>query len=234
VKKLLPFVALITFFACTTTHPASHESGSGGHPMVDDLPAAHSPSEALDRLKGGNLRYTSGKSKNPNREPERAVAQYDHQTPFAAVFSCADSRVPVEVIFDQGIGDIFAIRAAGQSAGASTLGSLEYAVDYLHVPLVVVMGHENCGAVKNAIAEKNYKHFPEQELDVLLSSIRDDLPGYAGNLDKLTEAVKAHVQSQVQFLKGREPVTAKAVSEGRLNIVGAYFNLKSGKVEFLN
>jgi carbonic anhydrase len=230
-------IACLSLVSCNSPKPAAataHETHAGHPVATDDLPTPHTPGEALTRLKKGNERYTAGKPVHPNLSAARIEAQYEHQTPFAAILSCSDSRVPIELLFDEGIGDIFTIRTAGESVTYSTMGSLEYAIDYLHVPLVVVMGHEHCGAVKNAIAEKDYKHFPEKELDALLVAIREDVPAYAGNLEKLEEAVKAHAISQVRYLKTKEPVTAKAVAEGKLQVKGAYFNIKTGKVTFLD
>lgn len=224
---------LLSMAACHTTQSVPHSDGPGHHGIVDDLPVVRTPDEAINRLQSGNDRYTAGKAVHPNTSAARVDGQYEHQTPFVALLSCSDSRVPLEIAFDQGIGDIFAIRTAGESVTYSTMGSLEYAVNYLHVPLVVVMGHEKCGAVRNAIAEKDYKHFPEKELDALLWAIREDVPAYAGNLDKLEEAVKAHVRSQVNFLRTKQAVTSKAVADGKLKIKGAYFSLKTGKVVFL-
>lgn len=106
------------------------------------------PDEALSRLKDGNARYVKGKLKHPNAAPARRAEVAQKQTPFAAILSCADSRVPPEIVFDQGVGDLFVVRTAGQAVGDIELASLEYAVEHLGASMIVVLGHERCGAVK--------------------------------------------------------------------------------------
>jgi len=111
-----------------------------------------SPKEAHDRLAQGNARYVAGKAKHPRQDAATRKHLTSGQQPFATVLSCSDSRVPPELVFDQGIGDLFVVRVAGNIGGEDDLGSIEYAVEHLHTSLIVVMGHEKCGAVTAALA----------------------------------------------------------------------------------
>ncbi|MEX0642581.1 MAG: carbonic anhydrase [Pirellulales bacterium] len=191
----------------------------------------------LKDLMDGNARFASGQISSPRRSPTDFSALAEVQRPEAVVIACSDSRVPPEILFDQGVGDLFVIRVAGNvvnGAGAVVKGSIEYAVAELNVPLIVVLGHSNCGAVKAAV-----KHIDD----------RDALPGAINDLvglikpaversngepgDKLENAIRANVAIGVERLKTLEPILAEPVQTGRVKIVGATYDLRSGRVKLV-
>jgi carbonic anhydrase len=191
----------------------------------------------LADLMAGNERFVSGRPDSPRRRPEDYGPLAAGQFPEAAIIACSDSRVPPEILFDQGVGDLFVIRIAGNVIGGTgpvVKGSVEYAVAELKVPLVMVLGHSNCGAVKAAV-----QHIDEQE--TLPSAINDlvnlikpaveqvrNQPG-----DKLANAIRANVELGVQRLKGLEPILADPVRAGKLKVVGATYDLATGRVKML-
>lgn len=188
----------------------------------------------LTQLLEGNKRFVRGEPTHPRRKPEDFVPLAEGQAPLTVVVSCADSRVAPELIFDQGVGDLFVVRVAGNviaGAGASVKGSIEYAVAELGVRLIIVLGHSRCGAVKAAI-----KHIDDK--DALPGSIGDlvDLirPAVAMVKDKrgdiLDNAIKANVEQGVNRLKRLEPILADSVKKGTLKVAGAVYDLHSGKV----
>ena len=156
----------------------------------------------------------------------------------AAILGCADSRVPPEILFDQGVGDLFVIRVAGNyvnGAGASVKGSLEYAVAELGVTLLMVLGHSQCGAVKAAIQHLNDKDALPGAINDLVNTIKPavleskDKPG-----DALENAIRANVKRSVERLQTLEPVVAPAVHAGKVKVVGGVYDLASGKVQLLS
>lgn len=185
---------------------------------------------ALERLQEGNLRFTSGQFIYPHHGADRRSEVLRGQQPFAAILGCSDSRVPLEVIFDQGIGDLFVIRVAGNVADDIVSASIEYAAEHLHVPLVVVLGHQNCGAVQAAVKGGSAPgHIP-----ALLESLQPALEkGRAqGGADLVDQAVRANVTLTVGALRDSDLLSGM-VKEGELKVVGAYYSLETGKVEFL-
>jgi carbonic anhydrase len=198
---------------------------------------ARSADEALRDLLAGNERFAKGRPSSPRRRPEDFRALATAQYPEAVIVSCADSRVAPEILFDVGVGDIFVIRVAGNvigGAGASVKGSIEYAIAELHTPLIVVLGHSGCGAVKSAI-----KHIDD----------KDALPGAIGGLvdlvkpaviksrgmpgDALENAIRANVEMGVERLKGLEPILAPRVKDGTVKIMGGVYDLKTGLVSLI-
>ncbi|MBW4494606.1 MAG: carbonic anhydrase [Oscillatoria princeps RMCB-10] len=202
-----------------------------GHQRVatnEDSPAGTSPDLALQKLMDGNKRFVEEKRTYPDQNRVRLAEVAQGQHPFAIVLGCADSRVPAEILFDQGIGDIFDIRVAGNITDDVVLGSIEYAAEHLGVPLIVVLGHEGCGAVKAALEGKPVPG----HIGSLLAAINPALAkakGQAG--DPLDNAVKANVKLVVEQLKSSQPILTELLKEGRLKIVGARYDLDSGKVE---
>ncbi len=190
------------------------------------------PDQALAELMEGNKRFIEKKQLNKHHDLSRLVEVAQDQTPFAAILGCADSRVVPEITFDQGIGDIFVVRVAGNIAVTEDVASEEYAVAVLGVPLIMVLGHERCGAVKAALdAEaKNLPGVLTSLVDAITPAIKASAkqPG-----DRLTNAVTANVQLQVKRLK-KSSVIAGAIKQGKLKIVGAYYDLNSGKISLLN
>ncbi|NQY08455.1 MAG: carbonic anhydrase [Flavobacteriales bacterium] len=180
-------------------------------------------SAAFKRLSSGNARFQSNNLDHPHTTAERREQSTLGQAPFAIILNCADSRVIPELIFDQGIGDLFDVRVAGNIPNPSSLGSIEYAVAVLKTKAIVVMGHEACGAVGAAI--KGDEISPN--LDHLLSFVNT-----GGNTD-VTVAVKHNVKACIESLTKNSDIIANAVENEGVEIVGAYYNLGSGKVDWL-
>jgi carbonic anhydrase len=186
-----------------------------------------SPDDALKRLMDGNARYATGKLASL-KEDLLALKQKTagKQEPFAAVLSCADSRVPVEIAFDQTIGHVFVTRVAGNIATPEIIGSLEYGVAVLGTRVLMVLGHGSCGAVSASIAAKDV---PGQ-ISTLYRHIRPAVDQAGSDLDA---AIRANARIQARLLQDSSPVIAGAVKQGRLKVVAAYYDLASGVVTLL-
>lgn len=193
------------------------------------------PSEqsVMERLVAGNKRFTEGHAKHPHATPSRIRELSHEQHPFAVVISCSDSRVPPELIFDQGLGDLFTIRTAGNVIGEYELGSIEYAVAQLGCRFILVMGHEHCGAIKAYLEQEDHPH--NDHIQHIIQYIADEpeeqqLPdSLRTNID---QAVNANILHGVNLLKSSEPVLKTLYETGALTIAGARYDLDSGKVEF--
>lgn len=188
--------------------------------------------EALKELKAGNERFVKGKAAHHNQGLKRVKEVVAGQKPEAVILGCADSRVPPEVIFDEGIGDLFVVRVAGNIAEPATTGSIEYAAEHLGVPLIVVLGHHKCGAVKataeaHGPAEGNIGEIVK-ELQPAVEAARAK-PGKRGLVD---DAVHANVDVVKQQLTSESKVLEHLVHEGKVKIVTAVYDLDSGKVEW--
>lgn len=189
--------------------------------------------EALARLVEGNKRFVANTPLPVNESAERRAALVKGQSPFATVLSCVDSRVPPELIFDRGLGDLFTIRTAGHVLDHAVIGSLEFGVAELKIPLLVVLGHEKCGAVKATIEtlEKNGK--AEDDIETLVQGIAPAVEAAkAKGGDLLDAAVHENTVLTVQKLK-QLPIFAQAIQEQKLKIVGARYDLDTGAVELI-
>lgn len=197
-------------------------------------PVATSPQEALRELKAGNARFFSGTATRPELSAAERRAQILGQTPFAVVLGCSDSRVPIEIVFDQGLGYLFITRVAGNIVDPSTTGSVEYAVNHLKTHLVVVMGHEGCGAVKAAMLPPEERAKETESIQALLNQIVPSvskIPKIRDEKAKMREAVIANVRQQVANIK-KQPAIQKAVASNRIAVIGAYYEITSGAVDF--
>ena len=189
--------------------------------------APDSPQQALELLLEGNGRYTSGIAVHPNVNMERVTQTAPHQAPFAAVVGCSDSRVPVELLFDRGIGDIFVIRTAGNNVGGDmVMGSVEYAIEHLGVQVLLVLGHESCGGVTSAV-EGGEHH---GAIGNLIHCIQSDIPEFLGKGEQIDAAIARHTQAQVEDILAN-PVVAERVMQGKLLVKGGYYDVDNGKVE---
>ncbi|QOZ67173.1 carbonic anhydrase [Bradyrhizobium arachidis] len=185
------------------------------------------PEAALKALLDGNQRYVSGQFQSLDEDLSILKAKtVEKQEPFAAVLSCADSRVPVEFVFDQSIGQLFVVRVAGNVTSPEITASLEYGVAVLGTKVLVVLGHGNCGAVKATIEGKAV---PGQ-ISVLYAPIRPAVDAAGGNLDA---AIDANARMQATLLSDASPVIARAIKEGKLMVVPARYDIASGKVSVL-
>lgn len=191
-------------------------------------------SEPLDKLIAGNEKVINGHPVHPDETLNRIRELKNGQNPFVIIVSCSDSRVPPELVFDQGFGDVFSIRTAGNVIGDYELGSIEYAVEHLYCKLIVVMGHENCGAVKAYASSENKKNNGDhiQNLVNYIASEEEEknIPdSLKSNIDIL---VKANIAHGVNLLRSSTPVLKPLVDKNELKIIGAYYDLDSGKVLF--
>ena len=198
-------------------------------------PAAQSPREALRLLKNGNSRFYSGTPNSASVPANARRAQIMSQTPYSVILGCADSRVPVEIVFDQGPGDIFSIRVAGGVAEDATLGSIQYAVTHLKVHLIVVLGHEGCGAVTAAMQSAQARADEPPHVRFLLDKIEPavrDLPPIHDHKARMREAVVSNVRLQKRAVEA-DPIVARAIESGQIEVVGAFYEIGSGAVDFL-
>jgi carbonic anhydrase len=186
------------------------------------------PEAALQQLIDGNQRFIARKPMHPEDHKLQREDLLEGQEPIAAVLSCSDSRVPPDTIFDQGLGMLFIVRVAGNTIDLMGLQSLEYAIVQLHAPLIMVMGHDSCGAVKAAITA-----YPKLGVGPMLSNIYEAIATTRGEAgDPVSNAINANVMNQVKLLGGYMPF-AQRIKAGQLKIVGARYSLESGKVNFL-
>ena len=193
--------------------------------------------DVIADLMSGNERFVKGQPESPRRMPKDYQPLAAAQFPEAAIIACSDSRVPPEILFDQGVGDLFVIRVAGNvvsGSGAVVKGSIEYAVAELKVPLIMILGHSNCGAVKAAVSHID-SHDPLpgsiNDLVELIKPAVVEVQGKPG--DKVANAIRANVELGVEKLKDFEPILATPIKEGRLKIIGATYDLAAGRVQIL-
>ncbi|MBW3585447.1 MAG: carbonic anhydrase [Cyanobacteria bacterium 0813] len=188
------------------------------------------PNGALKKLMEGNQRYIEQKRTFPDQARSRVVEVAQGQHPFATILACSDSRVAPEIIFDQGLGDLFDIRVAGNFLDDVVLGNMEYAAVELGVPLLVILGHERCGAVKAALDAKAVPG----HIGTLVAAIQPavDATKNRGG-DAWDNAVRANVKMNVNKLKLASPILAAAVKAGKLKVVGGRYDLDSGKVQII-
>jgi carbonic anhydrase len=182
-----------------------------------------SPKIALERLIEGNNRFMHDKSICPDRSADRRAASAAKQKPFAIVLGCSDSRVPPELAFDQGIGDLFVVRVAGNVVGDTEIDSVAYSAIYNGSALIVVLGHESCGAVSAVLANKAH------DIDCIEKFIK---PAVAKHRN-LNDAIQANIQHSVDIIKQSSAI-APLIKAGKIEVVGAYYHLKTGKIRFLN
>ncbi|MFB6820219.1 carbonic anhydrase [Streptomyces virginiae] len=187
------------------------------------------PSEAFELLLAGNQRFTAGTPEHPNQDAARRTETAPAQRPFAVLFGCSDSRLAAEIIFDRGLGDLFVVRTAGHVAGAEVLGSIEYAVSVLDCPLVVVLGHDTCGAVaatRTALADgvvaTGYVR------DVIERVTPSVLAARAAGLTEDDDIIAEHIRHTVDFLLDRSRVLADQVDAGQVAVVGLSYRLADG------
>jgi len=219
VEKRVAALAAVVFCALT---------GVSG---VDvDAQAPLTPREAIGALKAGNDRFATNASSpialSVNKRRELASAQH----PIAMVLSCADSRVPPEYVFNAGLGELFVIRTAGEVIDRSILATIEYGADHLHIPLLVVMGHESCGAVK--AAAETTGGVSSVNLDYLIKAIQSSKRPTPQDRDDIKGLVLANVEQVINDAMRGSPMLKRMVDEGRLDVIGGYYELVSGRVMF--
>jgi carbonic anhydrase len=219
----LPSVAA----ASPTTEPSSRRPAS-----------ARGPDAVLAQLIEGNKRFVKGELAHPRRKPEDFAPLAEGQAPMAIILGCADSRVSPELVFDQGVGDLFVVRVAGNvvaDAGAAIKGSIEFAVAELGARLIVVLGHGACGAVKAAVEHIDANDTLPGAIRELVDLIRPAAAAAKGKPgDKLENAIRANVALGVERIKTLDPILSAFVKKGELKVVGAVYELRTGQVNLLN
>jgi carbonic anhydrase len=185
------------------------------------------PEKALEILMSGNDRFATDRSLHPDRTSERRKETAQVQEPFAIILGCSDSRVSPEILFDQGIGDLFIVRVAGNVVGAIELDSIDYSALYLHSSLILVLGHQNCGAV-TAVVNGNTR-----DIEAVASLIQP--AAYKTRLEpenRLENTIRENVRIVVKQLRSSR-VISKLIQEKKIDVVGGYYNFQSGRVELL-
>jgi carbonic anhydrase len=196
-------------------------------------PLAANPDQALQLLRDGNQRFADDRAKHLDDNLARRLAVSSSQKPFATILSCVDSRVPVELIFDRGIGDLVVIRSAGEVLDRSVIGSLEFGVAELNTPVLMVLGHRRCGALTAAVKVFDTRETQPGDLDYLVDALTPAIKQVTGQPgDRVTNAVKANVALAMAQLR-TSPVLAQAESTGKAKIIGGYYSLDTGKVDVL-
>jgi carbonic anhydrase len=247
-------VQLVYCFVMVSLFGANHfaRAADPDQPIV-------SPPEALSRLKEGNGRFTAGNAQHPHESSDersymaknsyenvgmtflgmtaehaakRRASLIKHQHPFATILSCSDSRVPPEIVFDQGLGDLFIVRVAGNVINDDGLGSIEYAVDHLGTRLIVVLGHQSCGAVKAAKETIAAKGRAPGHIESLVTAIKPAVEATAN--DDLDTTIKANVKHVVQALRSSTPILKAKIDSGEIRVIGGYYSLDTGTITFLD
>lgn len=200
--------------------------------FASDAPAPGAPTadEALKRLLEGNKRFVAGTATHPNQGATYRASLAAGQKPIVAILSCADSRVSPELLFDQGLGDIFVCRVAGNVIDGTGLGSLEYAVEHLHVPLIIVLGHQKCGAVKAALDGGVAPGHIGELIQKIAPAVSE---AQLQKGDKLDNAVRSNVQKTAKLVAVAEPIISEHVRSGKVKVVGARYDLATGSVELI-
>ncbi|WP_066426118.1 carbonic anhydrase [Anabaena sp. 4-3] len=205
------------------------------HTAIADVNSANpqpvNPEQALKRLLNGNQRFIKRQPLYPNQSRQRLQAITKAQYPFATILGCADSRVPAEIIFDQGLGDIFVVRVAGNVASDMAIGSLEYATSVLGSQLIVVLGHRKCGAVSAAMKKEPLPG----RIGYVVEGIKPALAKLEPTAKNMNEqAIIANVQYQAEKLLRKSTILAQSVRQTKLKIVGAVYDIDTGKVSVLS
>ncbi len=194
------------------------------------------PDEALQRLIDGNARFAAGKAGHPNQDTVRRTALAEGQTPFAVIVGCSDSRVSPELVFDQGLGDLFVVRVAGNVVDADVGGSVEYAVGHLHTPLVLVLGHQKCGAVMAALLPQSQRVKETRDIQAILNQIQPALRNVDSHLSeeqRLAASIEANARQSMKILAAL-PKLSRSVADKSLRIACAVYELSTGKVNLLS
>ncbi|MCX2732002.1 carbonic anhydrase [Saccharopolyspora sp. NFXS83] len=192
------------------------------------------PAEALQLLIQGNSRFVDGTRLHPNQDADHRTALAPGQTPFAVLFGCSDSRLAAEIIFDRGLGDLFVVRTAGHVAGSEVLGSIEYGVGVLGTPLVVVLGHDSCGAVTAASNAYDDGNSPTGYVrDVVERVYPSVLSARAAGRTSIDEMVDEHIRKTTDFLVERSGVLAAKIATGECAVAGLSYRLHEGTVRLV-
>ncbi|MDP1586755.1 MAG: carbonic anhydrase [Prosthecobacter sp.] len=224
-------IPLLAFLLIVTSCSLPQRPATAPH-----VPLMPNATQALSKLKQGNQRFANHMQKHPDQGGKRVHQLAQGQHPIATVLACADSRVPPEIVFDQGLGDLFVVREAGHVADDATLGSIEYAVEHLKTPLIVVLGHESCGAVTAAVDVMDSHQSAGGHIQRLVEDIRpavQEAGTHGSRESRIARAVTANVRLVMGQLTRNDAALAKAVRAGAVRIVGAVYDLNTGKITWL-
>jgi len=226
---MAPLKAFILTLCIVLLGASCKEDSARKHPVnPNTVVQVASPDDALAQLKEGNKRFVDGDMMNTDYKAQREATK-DDQHPYAIVLSCMDARIPPEIVFDQRLGDLFVIRVAGNVEDSNMLGSIEYAVKAKNIKLILMMGHSNCGAVKGCIDNVQYGNLTQ-----LVAQIKPAITGDTTNKKAMIEAtVKNNVRLTMGRILQKSDIIAAAVKENKVKIAGAYYDLATGQVEFL-
>jgi len=208
---------------------------SVAHAQAPASPSGLTPDQAIERLMQGNARFRADRPDEPVTNAARRASLLGGQQPFVAVLGCSDSRAPIETVFNEGVGNVFPARVAGNSALPGMVGTLEYSVAVLKVPLVMVMGHENCGAVSAAKSVVENGTVLPGELGAMVAPI---IPAVvqsirAGGNYVVNNAVRLHAQLTARWLRSENAIVAGAVRSGAVKVVASYYDIDAGSVTLL-
>jgi carbonic anhydrase len=188
------------------------------------------PAGALRALLEGNARFVEGRPEHPNQDVGRRTELKGGQAPFAVVFGCSDSRVAAEIIFDRGLGDLFMVRTAGHVVDSAVLGSIEFAVGKLGVPLVLILGHDSCGAVTAAAAAAESGEMPAGYVRDIVERITPAVVATRAAGGGFDDIVAENVRQTASLLRERSPLLAELADAGRCRVVGVVYDLADGRV----
>ena len=203
-------------------------------PPESARPVITDPQVALDRLMAGNQRFVDAQMQHPDQDPDhRLKLSSQGQQPFATILTCSDSRLPPELLFDQGLGDLFVARVAGNIVDPALLGSVEYAVGHLKTPLIVVIGHEKCGAVQATLESIQHHQTPPGDIAALVTAITpavavaEQRPG-----DLLDNTIRANAEQSLDAIKKSSELTAP-LAAGQLKAIAAYYSIDDGRISLI-
>src|SRR5690554_3602919 len=203
------------------------------------MPTSLTPAEAWERLRSGNERFVQGTPQHPDQDAARRATLGYRQHPFAVIFGCSDSRVAAEIIFDQGLGDMFVVRTAGHVLDTTVIGSIEYGLDILSVPLVVILGHDHCGAVEAAMDALRTGRLPSGFVRAIVDRVIPSIVSLDGHSSASAapepeQFGREHVRHTVHMLHDYSALLSRAVLEGKAAVVGAEYDLAEGKVRVVD
>ena len=203
--------------------------------LMREASIPYTADDALRRLIDGNERFVRGEARFPTVQKEILAELAKGQRPHATIIGCSDSRVPPELVFDAGFGELFIVRVAGNVISPEVMGTVQYAAVHLHTPLFVVLGHEGCGAVQAALATKDHRARERERIELLLANILPGLESLDADVSsptRLASAVEANVRWSMRQLR-ETPEGQARMAEGILKLVGAIYELETGRVRFL-
>jgi carbonic anhydrase len=230
------FLALLFAPSCQTANSAGSGQGMFPPARTKEEQAAMTPQQALAELEAGNARFVAGRSQVRNL-PAKVRATASGQYPFAVILSCVDSRQPIEIVFDQGIGDVFSARVAGNVLNDDILGSMEFACKVSGAKLIVVVGHSNCGAIKGAIDDVQLGHLTGllDKIKPAIDAVPDDgLPRNSKNSEFVEKVAEANVRLVMEQIPERSPILRDMIYQGKIELVGGMYDLSTGEVRFFS